>query len=181
MRMTCATSMALLFAVPVCCIAQDEPEATPVELDVLAASVGTWDAEIEMWPAGPDSPSIKLTGVETNRPFGKHWIASDFESEYMGETMRADTIVEYDLDEEKIVVIIVKHGAYEERMTVRYDEESKTVEWMTKARSPTGEPMLQKTRVTQKNADKRVLVMHMPVKERDEFVKFMQITYVRRK
>ena len=52
--------------------AQDKPEAKPVELDVLKASIGVWDAEIEVWSQGLDSPSIKFKGVETNRPYGKH-------------------------------------------------------------------------------------------------------------
>lgn len=65
------------------CIAEDEPKSKPIELEMLKATVGVWDAEVEVWPAGLESPPIKFKGVETNRLFGEHWVASDFESEFM--------------------------------------------------------------------------------------------------
>ncbi len=75
----------LVLGAALSCIAQEEPKSKPIELEVLKASIGVWDAEIEIWPQGPNSPSIKLKGVETNRPYGEYWIASDFESEFMGD------------------------------------------------------------------------------------------------
>ena len=62
----------LLFCFVLSSIAQDKPKIKPIELDVLKASIGVWDAEIEVWPQGPDSSSIKFKGVETNRSYGEY-------------------------------------------------------------------------------------------------------------
>ena len=92
------------------CVAQENPLPLPVELEVLSASIGVWDAEIEVWPQGLDAASIKFKGVETNRPYGKHWIASDFDSEFMGETIKVHSIIGYDLDRKKMVGMVIDHG-----------------------------------------------------------------------
>ena len=82
------------------CFAQDE--TPPAELRVLQSYVGVWDAEIEVWPQGMDAPSITFQGAETNRAYGKYWIASDFDSVFMGQTMKIHSIVGYDLDGKKV-------------------------------------------------------------------------------
>ena len=174
-------SMVLVFGFAVSCAAQEKPKSKPIELEVLKASIGVWDAEIEVWPMGLDFPSIKFKGVETNRPYGKHWIASDFDSTFMGQTMKVHTIVGYDLDKKKLVGTIIDHGPYAATMTGDYDVKSKTVQWMTKAKDTNGKPMVQKTSITQKNANERVLVLMMPGKKKKEFTKFMQIKFVKRK
>ncbi len=66
---------ALIFGLALSCSAQEKPKSEPIELEVLKAYIGVWDAEIEVWPAGPDSPSTTFKGVETNRPYGEYWIA----------------------------------------------------------------------------------------------------------
>ena len=176
-----ALSTALVFGLALSCIAQDKPNAKPIELEVLKAFIGVWDAEIEVWPEGPDSSSIKFQGVETNRPYGEYWIASDFDSEYMGQTMKVHSIVGYDLDQKKLVGTIIDHGPYAARMTGEYDKKSHTVRWTTEAKDPNGKPMVQRTLITQKHADERVLVLSAPDKQKNDFTKFMQIKFVRRK
>jgi hypothetical protein len=176
-----ALSTALVFSLSLSCIAQEEPKAKPIELEVLKASLGVWDAEIEVWPEGPDSPSIKFKGVETNLPYGEYWIASDFDSEYMGQAMKVHSIVGYDLDQKRMVGTIIDHGPYAASMTGDYDKESKTVHWTTEAKAPNGEPMVQKTSITQQSIDERVLVLSAPDKQKEDFTKFMQIRFVRRK
>jgi len=171
---------ALIFGLALSSVAQEKPKSKPIELEVLKASIGVWDAEIEVWPEGPDSSSIKFKGVETNRPYGEYWIASDFDSEIMGQTMKVHSIVGYDLDRKKMVGTIIDHGPYAASMTGDYDKESKTVRWKTEAKDPNGKPMLQRTLVTQKNADERVLVLSVPSKQKNEFTKFMQIRFVKR-
>jgi hypothetical protein len=176
-----AFSTALVFGFALSCMAQEDPKSKPIELDVLKAWIGVWDAEIEVWPAGPDSPSTKFKGVETNRPYGEHWIASDFDSEFMGQTMKVHSIVGYDLNEEKLVGTVIDHGPYAASMTGDYDVNSKTVRWMTEAKDMTGKPMVQKTLITQKDANERVLVLMVPGKKKDDFTKFMHIRFVKRK
>ncbi|MEN8154985.1 MAG: DUF1579 family protein, partial [Acidobacteriota bacterium] len=102
-------------------IARDKPDTKPIELEVLKASIGVWDAEIEVWPQGHDSPSIKFKGVETNRPYGEYWIASDFNSDYMGQTIKVHSIVGYDPEQKKLVGMVIDHGPYSARMTGRFD------------------------------------------------------------
>ena len=153
----------------------------PVELNALKAAVGVWDAEIEVWAQGPDSPSIKFKGVETNRAYGDYWIASDFDSEYQGQTMKVHSIVGYDLDKKKMVGTVIDHGAYSASMIGDYDKDSKTLSWITNAKSATGDPLVQKTTITQTDETERVLVLSVPGKEENDFIKFMQIKFVKRK
>lgn len=176
-----ALAAALIFALALSCFAQETPESTPMELEMMKTYIGVWDAEIEVWPAGPDSPSTTFKGVETNRPYGEYWIASDFDSEYMGQTMKVHSIVGYDLDEKKMVGTIVDHGPYAATMTGNFDVKSKTVHWMTEAKDAQGNPMVQKTLVTQKNANERVLVLMVPGDKKNDFTKFMQINFYKRK
>lgn len=161
--------------------AQEPGAAKPIELDLLKGYVGVWDAEIEVWPAGPEAPSIKFNGVEKNRPYGQHWISSDFDSEYGGQVIKVHSIVGYDLDKQKMFGMIIDDGPYAATMTGEYDPESKAVTWMTAAKTPDGQPMVQKTLVTHMGADERVLVLSTPGDEQGKFKKFMQIRFVRRK
>lgn len=62
-----------------------------------------------------------------------------------------------------------------------YNKDSKTVRWKTKAKDPNGKPMVQQTLVTQESADERVLVLLVPRKQRNDFTKFTQIRFVKRK
>lgn len=172
--------MAIFLGAAVSGFAEDQVDEKPAELDVLKASVGIWDAEIEVWAQGPDSASIRFKGVETNRAYGEHWIASDFDSEFMGQTMRVHSIVGYDLDRRKLVGTVIDHGPYSASMTGEYDSDTKTIHWTTEAKGPNGKPMVQKTSVTQKSADERVLVLSVPADEKGKFTRFMQIRFVRR-
>ena len=163
------------------CLAQEEPASKPIELQVLKDSIGVWDAKIEVWPKGLDAPSITFTGVETNRAYGAYWIASDFDSEFGGQTTKVHSIVGYDLEEGRMVGKVIDDGPYAARMTGDYDRESKTTRWRTEVKDPSGKLIVQKTLVTQKSADQRVLVLSVENKAKAGFVKFMQITFVRRK
>jgi hypothetical protein len=178
LKSTILAALMLVLAFPG--IAQEQPESKPAELDILKASLGVWDAAIEVWPAGPDSPSIEFKGVETIRPYGEHWISSDFDTEYLGQTMKVHSIVGYDLDRKELVGTVIDHGPYAAKMTGVYDVASKTVRWTTAAKGVDGTPIVQKTSVSQKAAGERVLVLSVPGKEKNEFTKFMQIRYVRR-
>lgn len=176
---------AVAFCLAFSCVAADKPESKPeskpVELEMLKGFVGTWDAEIEVWPTGLDSPSIKMKGVEKNRPFGEHWVASDFVSEYEGQKVKVHSVVGYDLDKKQLVGTMVDHGPYAATMAGKYDKKSKTVKWMIHAKMPDGTPMVQKSSITQTNANERVLVMMMPGKKKGELTKFMEIRFVKRK
>jgi hypothetical protein len=161
-------------------MAQEEAGSKPIELEMLKAYVGVWDAEIEAWPQGLDSPSITFKGVETIRPYGEYWIAADFVSEIGGRAMKVHSIIGYDLDQRKLVGKVIDDGPYAATMTGHYDPESKSVHWRTEAKTPDGMPMIQKTLVTQKDASQRVLELSVPAEGKDEFTKFMEIKFVKR-
>jgi len=152
----------------------------PAELQVLKGYVGVWDAEFEVWPDGVDSPSVQFKGVEIIRPYGEYWVSADLESKYMGQTMRVHSIIGYDLDQKKMVGQVIDQGPYMAKMIGDYDDESKKVTWMTEAKWPDGKPLVQKTLVTQENANKRVLLLMVPGKEEGDFIKFMEIKFVKR-
>lgn len=172
-------SLCFIFSFALSSFAQEKPD-TPVELEVIKASIGVWDAKIEVWPRGLDAPSIKFEGVETNRAFGEHWIASDLVSEVMGQTNSVHSIVGYDLTQKQLVGTVVDQGPYAASMKGSYDSESKTVTWMTEAKDVDGTSILQKTQVTQTSDDERVLILYMPAEEEDP-KKFMQINFTRQK
>ena len=119
--------------------------------------------------------------METKLPYGEYLIASDFDSEYMGQTMKVHSVVGCDLDQKRMVGTIIDHGPYAASMTGDYDKESKTVRWKTEAKDPNGNRMVQNTLITQKSADERVLVLLTPGKQTGDFTEFMKIRFVRRK
>ncbi len=80
-----------------------------------------------------------------------------------------------------LVGTVIDHGPYSASMSGEYDKETKTIHWMTKAKEPNGKPMVQKTSITQKSANERVLVMSVPGENENEFNKIMQIRFVKRK
>lgn len=75
----------------------------------------------------------------------------------------------------------IDHGIYAAKMTGDYDMKSKTVTWQTEAKDANGKPMVQTTMVTQKKADERILVLMVPGQDKNEFTKFKQIKFVKRK
>ena len=161
--------------------AEDKEKSKPVELELIKASIGVWDAACEVWPQGRDKESVKFKGVETNRAFGEYWLASDFESEFMGQVSKVHSIVGYDLNQGKLVGKIIDHAPYMATMTGDYDQKAKTITWTTKVKTSSGKPMEQKTTVTLKSADKRLLVLSMLNQNTKKFSEFMRITYTRRK
>ena len=172
---------AMIVALLLACVASvARAQEKPPELEALKASVGVWDAEIEVWPQGLDEPSITFKGVETITAYGEHWIASDFDSVFGGDTMRVHSIVGYDLDKKQLVGHIIDHGPYAATMTGEYDAAAKTVSWTTRAKSIEGDPMVQHTTITQESADVRVLKLSMPTETEGKFAKCMQIRFERR-
>ena len=156
-------------------------ETTPQELEVLKAYVGTWDAEIETWPAGPDQPSITVKGVKTNRAYGTHWITSDFEVTSNGRKINVHSIVGYDLDKKQLVGTIIDQGPYAAAMTGTLDPKANQVSWEIIGKMPDGKTLIQRTVVTQKSADERVLVAKRPGKIPGESSKYLEIRFKRRK
>jgi hypothetical protein len=131
-------------------------------------------------PIRPEA-TISLTLHAALKLMKNGHLPSDFDSEFMGQTMKVHSIVGYDLDRKTMVGTVIDHGPYAASMTGDYDKESKTVSWKTEAKTPGGKRMVQNTSVTQKSAGERILVLSVPGKQQNEFTKFMQIRFVKRK
>lgn len=159
--------------------AQENPAAA--ELEMIKDSIGVWDAEIQVWAEGLDKPPVKFKGVETNTAYGDHWLASNFDSEVGGQTMRVHSIVGYDLDKKMLVGTVIDYGPYHAKMEGTYDKATKTVSWVTKAKTVAGNPLIQRTTVTTKSPTERVLVLTVPGEKENEFNKFMEIRFTKRK
>lgn len=173
---------ALAFAVMLFSLHSQAEDTPPIELkEVLEMLVGVWDAEIEVWAQSLDKPPIKFKGIETNRAFGTHWIASDLDSEFMGKKSTVHSIVGYDLDKQQMVGTVIDEGPYQAKLTGDYDSQTKTVTWTTKVKAPDGSPIVQRTSSTQKDADTRELVLSVPGDQPGEFIKFMEIHFTRQK
>lgn len=160
--------------------AEEEAEAKPAELEVVAGLVGVWDAVFEVWPQGREGDPVRFEGVETNRAFGEHWVASDLESEYMGQVTKVHSIVGYDLDQGRLVGTIVDHGPYAATLVGDYDAASKSVRWTVEGKMPDGSPLVQKVTMRRTGPDERIHVLEVPGAD-GELVELMQIRFSRRK
>lgn len=161
-------------------VSAQEQAAQPDELKVLESFVGVWDATIEVWPNGKESPSMEFSGVETIRAYGKHWLSSDFDSEFGGQKIGVHSIIGYDLDQKKLVGMIIDQGPYAATMSGEYDSATTSINWTTKAKEPNGKPMVQHTRMSVASDGKRTLELSVPEGAEGEFKKFMQIEFVKR-
>ncbi len=181
MKKRLVLSTLLLIVFTPLAFAQDDNSNISAELELIKSWVGVWDAEFEVWPQGPEQPSMKFKGVETNRAFGTHWIASDLDSEMMGQKMTVHSIVGYDLDLKKMAGKIIDQGPYAAKLIGEYDQESKTVNWTTTFKDPSGKPAVQKTSIKQISETERLLVLNVPAEEEGKFRKMMEIKFVKRK
>ena len=95
--------------------------------------------------------------------------------------MKLHSIIGYDVEKKKLVGTQVDHGPHAAKLTGDYDKESKQLKWVVQAKNLNGEPMVQRTTITQVDDDTRVLVLNTPGAKAGEFAKFMEIKFVRRK
>ena len=152
----------------------------PAELEVIKGSIGVWDAEVEVWPNGPDNAAMKMKGVETVEAHGQYWLASDLSVDFNGEKMVVHSVVGYDLDEKKLTGWAVDQGPYKAKMVGEYDKDKKMVKWTIHGKNVDGSKMTQHTEITQSSDSERRLVLYMPGED-DKLRKQMVITYKKRK
>lgn len=150
------------------------------ELDWIKDSVGVWDAAAEVWPNGPDKPSIQFKSVETNTAHGTNWISSDLDTEFNGQKMNVHSIVGFDPGKKKLVGFIVDDGPYPATLTGTFDAKKRSVQWITKGNQPDGTPLVQRTTLTNKDSKTRILILKVPGKEKGEFITTMKMTFIKR-
>ena len=174
-----ALSFLLTMALALPCVAQEETKSETGALEILKSLVGVWDAEMEVWPRGPDKASMKLKGVETNKAYGKHWLTSDFSSKAMGPAANLHSIVGYDLDKKQMVAMSVDSGPYPAKMTGEIDVKKKSVTWTAHIKDAAGNKKIQKSTDTLINENERIMIVK--AQQNGKFVKIVQIKFTKRK
>lgn len=155
------------------------------EHKVLAADAGTWDAVIKTYMGGPDAEPMTSKGTEVNTMMvGGLWSISEFKGDFGGMPFEGRGQFGYDPLKKMYV------GTWVDSMTPNlsvlegsYDAKTKTmtfvgdgVDVQTKAK------YTQKMVTTMKDDGTRVFTLYMKMAATgDKEVKFMEITYTRKK
>ena len=71
---------------------------------MLKDEVGTWDAKVKFYMAGPDAPPEVSDGVETNRMLGELWLISEFEGGFGGATFTGHGLIGFDPRADRFVM-----------------------------------------------------------------------------
>jgi hypothetical protein len=154
------------------------------EHKILAAEEGTWDATIKMFAGGPDAEPAVSKGSEVNEVLpGGLWLLSKFEGDFGGMKFLGRGQFGYDPVKKKYVgtwldststILSVLEG--------EYDAKTKTMTYVGDGFDPG-----QKLKFTQKMVTKtkddgsRVFTLYMKYEGQPAEVKFLEITYTKRK
>lgn len=170
---------ALVASVPV--LAQ-EPAQPTEQHQVLKADVGSWNADIKMWMAGPDAEPMSSKGVETNHMMGGLWLLSKFEGEFAGQKFTGHGQFGYDPVKKKYIgTWIDSMNPHMSTMEGTYDAKSKTMTMLSEGiDGNSGQMMKGKNVGKQIDKDTRLFTMYMFTPGGDE-VKIMEIKYTRKK
>jgi hypothetical protein len=163
--------------------AQEVQKPLP-EHKVLTADEGTWDATIRTFEGGPDAEPSVTKGTEVNEVLpGGLWVLSKFEGDFGGMKFHGRGQFGYDPVKKKYVgtwldsistVLSVLEG--------EYDDRTRTMTFVGDGYDP-----VQKAKFTQKMVTKtkddgsRVFTLSMKYEGQPAEVKFMEITYTKRK
>jgi hypothetical protein len=164
--------------------AQDQAQA-PVpqpseEHKLLQKDVGTWDAEITLFPGAGAEP-VKSKGSEKcELLMGGMWLVSRFEGEMAGMKFAGAGTFGYDPTEKKYV------GTWADSMSPHlmiikgdYDAATKTMTSTGEGKEPTGQAFQAKLISRYLDDGTRTFEMHMKGPQGD-FTKMMEIKYKRR-
>lgn len=158
------------------------PKPTP-EHELLAKGAGVWDATIKSWMQGPDAELTVSKGVETVKMMpGGLWALSEFQGKLGDAEFHGAGQSGYDPAKKKFVGTWVDSlSPSVMTMEGEYDAGSKTLTMHSKGVGPDGKPYDAKLVDVHTDAAHRVFTMFMKSEEtRDEYMKVMEITYVKR-
>jgi hypothetical protein len=163
--------------------AQEGPATPTKEHEVLKQDVGTWDATIKVWMAGPDAEPAESKGTETVTLFGDGlWALGKFEGEFGGMKFEGHSQLGYNAKKGKYV------GTWIDSMSDRitpmegtYDAKTRTLTVVVDAINPaTGEPM-KETHVHKYLDDgSREFTMYVPGPDGKD-MKMMEVRYTKKK
>lgn len=160
------------------------PEPT-AEHKILAADAGTWDAVIKTYMGGPDAEPAVSKGTETNTVMtGGLWVVSQFKGDFGGIPFEGHGQFGYDPLKKKYV------GTWIDSMSPGlsvlegdYDAKTKTMTYEGDGIDATSKMKFhQKMVTTTKDDGTRVFTLFMKMgPTADKEVKFMEITYTKKK
>ncbi len=160
-------------------------EAPPVprptaEHKVLAEDVGTWDADVKTYMAGPDAPPSEGKATETNRLLaGGLWLLSDFTMSSDQGSFAGHGQFGYDPSKKKYV------GTWIDSLSMSlmviegsYDARTKTITYTGEGIDPQTKSKFTQKMVTVTRPDgTRHFTLFMKFAGADREVKFMEVTY----
>ncbi|APZ95133.1 DUF1579 domain-containing protein [Fuerstiella marisgermanici] len=174
----CTVFCILASATPL--MAQNAPPEPTEHHKILAREVGTWEGEMKMYTAGPDADPVKVPVVEKNVMMDTGlWLISEFEAG----PFKGHGVFGYDPDQEKFV------GSWVDNMStsigsMKGTHDSKTGEttYFSNAKDPTTGKMGRTKNVGKMlDDDTRSFVMYMQGADGKSWVKWMEISYKRKK
>ena len=167
-----------------CLKAQESPVTKPTpEHQHLAHEVGTWDATIKSWMQGPGSEPLVSKGVEINKLMpGGLWALSDFQGKFGDLPFHGHGQTGYDPVKKKYI------GTWVDSMSPTimimegdFDPQTNTLTMYSKGVGPGGKPYDARMVGVHRDKDNRVFTMSMKTEDtKGEFVKLMEISYVKR-
>jgi hypothetical protein len=164
--------------------AMAQPGAKPTdEHKILASQEGTWDATIKSFTAGPDAEPMVSKGTEVYTVMtGGLWVLSKFDGDFGGMKFEGRGQFGYDPIKKKYV------GSWIDSLSPNlsvlegsYDPKTKTMTYVGEGIAPEGTKYTQKMVTTTKDDGSRVFTLYMKVGEAKDEVKFMEVTYTKRK
>ena len=158
------------------------PEPMP-EHAALKKDVGTWDATVKLYMAGPDTPPETTDAVETNTMLGDFWLLSTFEMDFGGTPYTGHGQIGFDPDAEQYVMTWTDSMS-PRMMTMRgkFDESSKTLTMTGKGYEESLGKEIEHRSVSRNVDDEtRLFTMSMKAPEfGDDWITLMEVEYHRR-
>ena len=154
------------------------------EHKILAADEGTWDATIKMYAGGPDAEPTVSKGTEINEILpGGLWVLSKFEGDFGGMKLLGRGQFGYDPVEKKYVgTWIDSTSTILSVLEGDYDAKTKTMTFVGDGYDPVQKAKFSQKMVTQSKDDgTRIFSLYMKFEGRPAEVKFLEITYTKRK
>ena len=164
-------------------VAQELPKPTEAH-KILATEEGTWDATVKAYVGGPNAEPSVSKGVETNEMMpGGMWLVSKFDGEFGGNKFQGRGQFGFDPLKKKYV------GTWVDSMSPTLSVLEGTYDAKTKTMSYVGDGVdvstkakyTQRMVTTTKDDGSRVFSLFMKYEGRGDEVKFMEITYTKRK
>ena len=160
-----------------------EPTKPGLEQKILAADEGTWDATIKTFTPGSTDPQISK-GTEVNEIMpGGVWLLSKLDGEFGGMKLQGRGQFAYDPVEKKYIgTWIDSMGPTLSTLEGTYDAKTKTMTYVGAGVVPaTKAKFTRKMVTTSKDDGTRVFSLSMKFEGAPDEVKFLEITYSKRK